>query len=286
MSSNTPVWLITASSSGFGRAVALEALKRGHEVIATARNPSSSKLDGLRSAGAEIIALDVTSPLQDLQRTIAGALSIHGRIDILVNAAGFILEGALEECTPEESLQQFNTNVFGTMNVSRAVLPYMRAQHSGVIANFGSVGSWRGSPGVGMYETSKWAVSGLTESMRPELEEFGIKVTVIEPGYFRTGFLNDSARVKARHMDEYKGSKVEVYRQGLAAKDNKQANDAAKGAERIVDVLTQSGRAAGRDIPLRLPLGTDAYGIIKAKCEETVKLMDEWKEIICGTEHD
>lgn len=163
-------------------------------------------MDAVKSAGAHVLALDVTSPLPDIQKTVVEAHKAYGRIDILVNAAGYILEGAIEKCTPEETFQQFNTNVFGTMNVARAVLPYMRAQYSGVVANFGSIGSWRGAPGAGLYETSKWAVSGLSESMKTVLEEFGIKTVVIEPGYFRSGFLNDGARVKARHMDEYRGT--------------------------------------------------------------------------------
>jgi NAD(P)-dependent dehydrogenase (short-subunit alcohol dehydrogenase family) len=241
----------------------------------------------VKSAGAHVLALDVTSPLPDIQKIIAEAHNVYGRIDILVNAAGYILEGAIEECTPEETFQQFNTNVFGTMNVARAVLPYMRAQHSGVIANFGSIGSWRGTPGAGLYETSKWAVSGLSESMRPELEEFGIKAVVIEPGHFRSGFLNYEARVQARHMDEYRGTEAEKHRRALARIDNTQPGDVAKGAERIVDVLTKSGSAEGRDdIPLRLPLGTDAYTIIKGKCESTIKLLDDWKEVICDLDHD
>jgi len=280
----TPVWLITAASSGFGKAIAESALKRGHKVIATAR--STSKLESLAAAGATTISLDVTWPLDQITQTIAEAQLVYGRIDILVNAAGYILEGAVEETSPEETFAQFNTNVFGTLNVTRAVLPYLRAQRSGVVANFGSLGSWRGGPAFALYAATKWSVSAISESLRPELEPFGITTTVIEPGYFRSGFLNAGARVKSeRTIKDYDETVTGDIRRMLDQADNNQPGDVAKGAEVIVDVLTGTGVAEGKEIPLRLVLGSDCQTAIRGKLADTEKLLDEWKEISDSTDY-
>lgn len=188
---------------------------------------------------------------------------------------------------PEESLAQFTTNVFGMMNVIRAVLPYMRAQGSGVIANFGSLGSWRGGPAFSNYAGTKWACSGISESLTTELKPFGIDVIVIEPGYFRTGFLNPGARVQsARTIDEYTNTVAGQVRKRLSETDKNQPGDVTKGAIAIVDVLTKSGKAQGKAIPVRMPLGTDVSIAIRKKCEETLALLDEWNELITGTDHD
>jgi NAD(P)-dependent dehydrogenase (short-subunit alcohol dehydrogenase family) len=279
-----PVWLISASSSGFGKFIALDALKRGHTVVATAR--STAKIEDLKEAGATTIALDVTDSLDNLKKIIAGVIEKHGRIDHLINAAGYILEGAVEEATPEETIQQFNTNLFGNLNVIRAVLPYMREQKSGVIALFGSLGSWRAGPAFALYSATKWACSGVAEGLRPELEPFGITTFVIEPGYFRTGFLNPGARVKTQALPEYEVTAVGETRKLLDKTDNNQPGDVRKGAKVIVDVMTKTGSAEGKEIPLRLVLGTDVDGVIRDKASSTVKLLDEWHDVIVSTDHD
>lgn len=178
--SSSKVWFITGCSSGFGKSIALRALSYGDKVIATARNPA--KLDDLKQAGVDTLAFDVTAPLPDLKSSAEKAFNLYGRIDYLINNAGYNATGGLEELTPEETQAQFNTNVFGLLNTTRAFLPYMRKARSGVIANFSSVGAWRGVSGVGLYCASKWCVSGLSETMTQELAEFGIKVVCIEPG--------------------------------------------------------------------------------------------------------
>ncbi|KAF2497487.1 NAD(P)-binding protein [Lophium mytilinum] len=284
ISSLTPVWFITGSTSGFGKNIAFEALSRGHKVIATARN--ASKLADLEAAGAGVMSLDVTASLEELRSKAAEAHSRYGRITHLINAAGYILEGAIEETTPEESQDTFNTNVFGTLNVVRAFLPYLRAQQSGVIASFGSVGSWRGGPAFGLYAATKWAVSGLTESLRTEVEAFGIQVTVIEPGYFRTNFLNPGARIKSGvQLAVYDESAVGQVRKVLDETNNNQPGDVKKGAQVIVDVLTQTGVAEGKGIPVRLVLGSDGEKFIRGKCEETEALLTEWKDVSHSTDY-
>ncbi len=193
----------------------------------------------------------------------------------------------LTASSPEEDQATFNTNVFGMLNVSRAVLPYLRAASGEkVIANFGSIGSWRGGPGYALYSATKWACSGISESMRPELEPFGIITTVIEPGYFRTNFLNANARVKsAMQMKEYDETAVGETRKMLDNANNNQPGDVEKGAKVIVDILTHSGVAEGRDIPVRVALGSDATPFIINKCKETEKLLNEWKEVTTTTDH-
>ncbi|EXJ86632.1 hypothetical protein A1O3_03585 [Capronia epimyces CBS 606.96] len=228
------------------------------------------------------MSLDVTSPLDELKKIAEEAHGIYGRIDYLINNAGFSQVGGLEELTPEETEFQFSTNVFGPLNVTRAILPYMRARRSGVVANFSSVGAWRGAARVGLYCASKWAVSGLSETLYYELADFDIKICTVEPGYFRSSFLNPgNKKDKKNVIPDYEGTAVRKAEAFLEAYDNKQPGDIKKGAKVILDVLTG---AAGREIPMRLVLGTDAYGAIKAKCENTIETLDEWKDLSVSTD--
>ncbi|KAK5938311.1 hypothetical protein PMZ80_009281 [Knufia obscura] len=279
MSQSSKVWFITGCSSGFGAALTHEILSRGDKVIATARN--ASKLSDLKLAGANILELDVTAPLDKIKSVAKQAHEIHGHIDYLINNAGYSLQGTFEELTPEETQGQFDTNVFGLINVTRAILPYFRAQRSGAIANLSSIGAWRAAPGMGMYMTSKWAVSGISETMRDELADFGIKVCCVEPGYFRSNFLNPGNRkTDESRIKEYDGTAARKMAEMMDAYDNHQPGDIKKGAKVMVDVLS------GDNVPLRLPLGSDCYAMMKEKCEETLKLLEEWKDVITSTDHD
>ncbi|KIW18482.1 hypothetical protein PV08_02770 [Exophiala spinifera] len=278
------VWFITGCSSGFGKALALEILGRGDKVLASARN--ATKLEALKDAGATVFGLDVTSPLGELKGLVEWANNQHGRIDYLVNNAGYCQVGGLEELTPEETEAQFTTNVFGPLNVTRAVLPYMRARRSGVIANFSSIGAWRGTPAVGVYEASKWAVSGITETLRLELAEFNIRVCSIEPGYFRSDLLASGHKnLHQRVIADYDGTAVRRTEERVERTNQNQPGDPAKGAKVIVDVLTGVA-GKGDDIPVRIALGADANRIIKGKCEETIALLDAWVAITSTTDFD
>ncbi|KAL7936573.1 hypothetical protein V8C35DRAFT_277992 [Trichoderma chlorosporum] len=286
-----PVWFITAASSGFGQAIALSALRRGHKVIATAR--STSRIQDLAAAGAHILAFDVTSPLSTIEELAKKVFAEHGRVDYLINAAGYILEGSIEEAAPEEVYASFNTNVFGTMNTIRAFLPYMRAQPladngvRGVVATFGSLGSWRGSAGSGVYAMTKWACSALAESLALELEPFQIKATVIEPGYFRTGFLNPGTRVSTKaRIDAYEDEKTPsgAMRRGIVNVDGNQLGDVNRGAEVCVDMLSGTGVASGKELPVRIVLGSDAEAVIRDKFAKTTRILDDWKEVLRSTD--
>lgn len=160
----------------------------------------------------------------------------------------------------------------------------MRKQKSGAIALFGSIGSWRGLPGCPIYAGVKWAISGLAESLRAEVAPFGIEVVSIEPGYFRTGFLNPGARMlTATQLKDYDDTTVGEVRKLFNERNNKQLGDVEKGCKVIFDVMTKKN---GKPVPIRLPLGTDGYTVIKTKCDETKQLLEEWKDIIVSTDHD
>ncbi|RMJ11499.1 hypothetical protein CDV36_008849 [Fusarium kuroshium] len=284
MASSFPVWLVTGAGTGFGKAIALSALKRGHHVVATARRPSV--LSDLVDAGAHAMVLDVTVPEDDIAAKVKEAHNIYGRLDYLVNSAAYVLEGTCEEASEKEVFDEFNTNVFGTIKLCRAVIPYFRAQSHGGIANFGSLGSWVGSPATGFYNATKWAVSGFTEALSVELKPFGIVVTSIEPGQFRTAFLNADKRKKsARRMEDvYANTGAEEYRALLDAADNNQPGDVNRGAEIVVDVLTRTGVAEGKEVPVRLVLGKDCLNVVRDKCESTLKLISEWEEVAVSTD--
>lgn len=162
----------------------------------------------------------------------------------------------------------------------------MRERKSGVVANMGSVGGWRGGAGASMYCSTKFAIAGITESLRAELEPLGIDAVVIEPGYFRTNFLSPGHRTPSTtHISDY-DTVMEPLRNVFDMYDQNQPGDPEKGAQVIVEILTKSGRVAGMTIPARVPLGSDAISIIDGKCQETLKILDEWKEISCSTDHD
>ncbi|KAF2836816.1 NAD(P)-binding protein [Patellaria atrata CBS 101060] len=282
--STSLVWFITGASSGLGKGIAQDALSRGHRVIAAARTPS--KAQDLKEAGAALITFDVTDELDTLKAAVQEAHKIYGRIDILINSAGYIFEGAIEEANPKETFDQFNTNVFGALNTTRAVLPYMRAQKSGTIALFGSVGSWRNGPAGALYCATKAAVSSLAEGLRPEVAPFGIDVTVIEPGYFRSGFLNPGARIQsAVRMEEYDQTAVGEVRAFLDQTNNNQPGDVEKGCKVMVDMLSRAGVWEGKEIPVRLVLGSDCQAGIRNKLQQTLELLDEQKEISFSTDY-
>jgi NAD(P)-dependent dehydrogenase (short-subunit alcohol dehydrogenase family) len=189
---------------------------------------------------------------------------------------------------PEEDLKHFNTNVFGMLNVSKAFLPYIRATTGHrTVCNFGSIGSWHGGAGYGLYSGTKWACSGISESMRAELAPLGIAVTVIEPGYFRTGFLNTGAQVKSeKRIKEYDETDVGAVRALLDEVNNNQPGDVVKGAKVIVDILTKSGASEGKEVPMRVALGADSSASIREKIRATLSLLEEWDPITTKTNHE
>lgn len=267
------VWFITGASRGFGLEIAKVALSRGDQVVATARNPQSI-LAALPDAGDQLLAveLDVHRPEQ-ITAAVEAAVAQFGRIDALVNNAGRGLVGAVEETSDAEARAAFDVNVFGLLDVTRAVLPHLRSQRSGLIVNLSSVGGFVAWPGWGVYCATKFAVEGLSEAMGHELAPLGIKVTAIEPGPFRTDFLDGSSlHVAETQIDDYTatGGSARTW-----ATDNNQTQDGdpRKAAEIIVDL------AARDELPARIQLGANAITDVAQKVELTTRDQQQWREI-------
>ncbi|KAH6649227.1 hypothetical protein F5144DRAFT_479358 [Chaetomium tenue] len=284
MATHKRVWLITGTSSGLGHEIARAALAHGDIVVATARDPG--KLADLAAAGAITEQLDVTAPDTTLSATITRIVQRTGTIDILVNNAGYILAGAVEEASRDEAQDQFATNVFGQLNVSRAVLPHMRRQRSGVIANLGSMTGWQGGPAVGLYCASKACAGILSEALRAEVAHLGITVTAVEPGAFRTDFLAQGHKVRAAtHISELDQGTSGTH-DVLAAYNQRQPGDPVKAARLIVEGLTGTGRCEGREPPARWVIGSDAHQFVTAALDQQRKVMDEWKDLTTATDCD
>jgi NAD(P)-dependent dehydrogenase (short-subunit alcohol dehydrogenase family) len=281
------VWLITGCTSGLGREIALAALERGDVVVATARDPS--KLSDLASRGALTERIDVTDTDENLAAAVKRITSRTpgGRIDILVNNAGYILAGGVEEASRSEAQALFDTNVFGQLNMIRAVLPVMRAARSGAVANLGSIGGWRGTPGAGLYCATKACATLLAESLRAEVAHLGIKVTSVEPGYTRTNFLVPGHQVRSqRRIDDLSSGAVMQTLEAFDAYSLNQPGDPVKASKLIVDALTASGSCEGRELPPRLLVGKDAYGIIRGVIETHQENMKLWEDLATATDCD
>ncbi|KAF8647535.1 hypothetical protein AX16_006642 [Volvariella volvacea WC 439] len=278
------VWVITGTSTGLGRELTLAALKRGDKVIATGRARSLDRLDELKAQGADVLELDVTSPLETLQETAKKAVAIHGRVDVVVNNAGYILVGAIEENTPEETLDQFSTNVFGALNVTRAFLPYMREQRSGTVVFFGSLGGWRSAPNAGLYSTSKFAIRGINQTLHDEISPLGLRSLCVDFGYFRTAFLTPGHRAPRKPRIEDYRSMTEERDAALEAYNGNQPGDPEKGVEAILDLVHGTGLAAGREWPVSIALGTDSYGVVKTESEKVLKRIEAWKDVSFSTD--
>ncbi|GKU20495.1 oxidoreductase yusz [Fusarium langsethiae] len=288
---SSPVWFISAASSGFGHDIALHALNLGHTVIATARN--TSRVQDLAKAGAHTLAFDVTSPISDLEAIARDVYAKYGRVDYLINAAGYILDGAAEEVSQQELYNSFNTNVFGIFNTIKAFLPGMREQsigengRRGTVVTFGSIASWSGGATYSVYSMVKACVSSLAESLREELEPFNILASVVEPGYFRTSFLNPGVKVVTQNrMDVYNDESTPTgkTRKALEMTDNNQPGDVKKGTKVIVEILTGTGVGKGKEVPVRIALGSDADAFVREKISKTLDILDDWKSVTLSTD--
>lgn len=272
------VWFITGASRGFGALMTKEALAAGDAVVATARNPKSVTDKFGEHPNLIAVALDVTNEGQ-AKEAAAKAVERFGRIDVLANNAGYGLLGAVEEATAEEVERLYATNVFGLLKVTRAVLPYMRRQRSGHILNFSSIGGYFGYPGWGVYGSTKFAVEGLSESLAAELEPFGIKVTIVEPGFFRTDFLADnSLAVSPAAIPDYIGTPAGNMRDFAADANHAQPGDPARLAAGIITL------ANAANPPLRMPFGSDTVAKIEEQNASVAKELAEWRELAVSTD--
>ena len=276
---NTKVWFITGASRGFGLEVARAALARGDRVVAAARKPEAVETALGRHDNLLSVALDITVEAQAVVAAEA-AIARFGRIDVLVNNAGYGLLGAVEETSAREVENQFDTNVFGLLNVTRAVLPHMRRAGRGHVINISSIGGYAAYPGWGVYGATKFAVEGLTEALAHELAPLGIHATVVEPGFFRTDFLDQGSLVKtAVEYADYAGT-VGAMRALMASANHRQPGDPKKFATALL-MLADSAEP-----PVRLPLGTDTVAKIAEKNRFVERELAQWKAVAVSTDHD
>ncbi len=277
MSEKNKVWFITGSSTGFGRLLAEEALERGHKVVATARNTDDVKdLEEKYPERALAITLDVTKA-EDVKTSVEKAVEKFGTIDILVNNAGYGLGGGIEEPSMEQIEKQYDTNIYGVIRMMREVLPLMREQKSGLIMNLSSVVGITSFPSVGYYSSTKFAVESLSEALSKEVEHLGIKVTIVEPGGFRTDFAGRSFSQPANRIEDYVTSeRIDSFDEY----DKKQPGDPLKAVKVMADV------AEMEEPPLRLPLGEDAVQNMEEKLNSVLKNIDEWRETAISTKVD
>jgi NAD(P)-dependent dehydrogenase (short-subunit alcohol dehydrogenase family) len=270
-------WFITGASRGFGARIAQLALERGDNVVATGRSAGSvgENLGERRNLFAA--ALDVTSEEQ-AREAARQAVERFGTIDVLLNNAGFGLVGAVEEATGEEVERLYRTNVFGLLTVTRAVLPQMRAQRSGRILNISSIGGYRAGAGFGVYCSTKFAVEGLSEALHAELEPLGIHVTVIEPGYFRTDFLDPSSLSSSGNRIRDYDATAGAVRERASSLNHNQRGDPEKFARQVV---------AFADVaqpPVRMPFGSDTVAAIEAKHLGDADIIRQWREVSVSTD--
>jgi NAD(P)-dependent dehydrogenase (short-subunit alcohol dehydrogenase family) len=271
------VWLITGSSSGFGRAITDAVLARGERVVATARR-TDELADLAGEDRAHAVTLDVTDAEQRAA-AIAEARDRFGRIDVLVNNAGRTQVGAVEETTDDELRFLFELHFFAPAALTRAVLPVMREQGGGAIVQMSSVGGQVTAPGFSAYCATKFALEGLTETLRDEVAPFGIHTLIVEPGAFRTGLFRSNAAYFSDEMPEYADT-VGPTREYVRDNHLAQPGDPAKAAEAIINALDADPP------PLRLVLGADAIGNIEERLERVKGEMDAWREVGVATAID
>ncbi|PVM86291.1 short-chain dehydrogenase/reductase [Caulobacter radicis] len=279
MTSPAPrTWFVTGASRGLGADIVRAVLAAGDRVVATARNRQSlvetlgPDADNLLS-----LALDVTRPDQ-VQAAVDAALARFGRLDVLVNNAGYGHLSVFEESTAADAQAQYDTNVFGLMHVTRAVLPAMRAQRSGRIFNVSSVGGIVGGESGTLYCASKFAVEGFSESLAGEVRRFGIHVTVVEPGFFRTDFLEPTSVRHASHaIDDYAQVAADL-KAFYDARSRNQAGDPLRLGQALV-TLANAERP-----PVRWCAGTDALAMVQAKIDSLQGELDAWRDLSASTD--
>ncbi|WP_330114479.1 oxidoreductase [Pseudomonas sp. JS3066] len=270
-------WFITGASRGLGALIAAKALEVGDAVIATARKPEDVIARLGEHPNLLAVRLDVTRE-SEAHEAVAEGIKRFGRIDILLNNAGYGILGAVEETSAAEVERIYATNVFGLLKVTRAVLPHMRRQRSGHVVNISSLGGYQAYYGWGVYGSTKFAVEGLSEALHQELAPLGVNVTVVEPGFFRTDFLDDQSLVKtALELPDYDET-VGAMRRFAEGANHAQPGDPSKFAGAMLELVNAANP------PQRLALGSDAVARIAAKHSLVDGEVAEWKALSMSTD--
>lgn len=270
-------WLITGASRGLGRALAEAVLESGDRLLATAREPASLQpLQQQYGAAVLTAPLDVTDPAA-AQAAIQSAVDHFGGVDVLVNNAGYGDIGSVEDTSLEDFRRQIEANLFGTIIVTKAAIPVMREQRRGHIIQFSSVGGRVGAPGRAAYSAAKWAIEGFSEVLAQEMALIGVKVTIVEPGGFRTDFAGASTSLNPGRP-EY-DAVVGAAARRQAEYNGRQPGDPRKAAQAILRIVAE------REPPLRLPLGEDALAAIAAADRGRLAMLEAWRDLSASTDY-
>ena len=279
MTEQKRVWFITGISSGLGKCLAEEVVKAGDKVVGTLRKAEQVEYFNLLYPGQAIaVQMDVTKPGQ-VQEAVDKAVETFGRIDVVVNNAGYALMGTVEEASLSEARDLFKTNLFGVMNVLQCVLPLLRKQKSGHIIQISSISGFKATPGLGLYNASKFALEGLSEALAGEVAPFNIKVTLVEPGPFRTAFAGSSLKTAEKKIDAYDSTPVGEFMKHFTDRDGKQDGDPVKAAKLMIELVNSPNP------PLRLPMGQFAYDGFHKKIENIQKDLETWKDKLLKTSY-
>ena len=273
-------WLITGASRGLGAEIARTALRGGDDVVVAVRNPDRVPEDLKAAGNVLVVALDVTDAAA-IPAAVRAATDRFGGIDVLVNNAGRGLLGALEEITDAEARSLFDLNVFGLINMTRAVLPVMRRQGHGKLVHIGSRSGFEGEPGVSLYSASKFAVAGISEALSAEMAPFGVQSMVVEPGVLRTDFLDTSSlSVAAERIADYDGTPAHVTLDWVDDANHTQLGDPVKSAALIYE-------ATGQDsLPTHLYVGPDTLDRLQVKLDRIEQDLAPWRDKSAATAHD
>lgn len=276
MNSQAKVWFITGSNSGFGLSLTKAVLDKGDRAIATSRHPE--ELDSLVEQypdNVKVVELDVTKS-DEIANAVKAGIQAFGRVDVLVNNAGFGTLGAVEEITEDKVRYQFEVNYFGTLNLTKAFLPHFRQRGSGHILNISSVGGFTSFAGTGIYCSTKFAVEGFSEALAQEIAPLGIKLTIVEPGAFRTDFAGDSLATPENLIDDYEET-AHKFLKMQQENSGEQPGDPDKAALAMIKVVESENP------PLRLVLGADALEGVRKKLSSVSQELDTWEEVTLNT---
>lgn len=276
--SNKKVWFITGASKGLGLSLVKQLLNAGYKVAATSRK-IADLTNAVNTTSEDFLPLSVDLKSENsVAEAITQTIATFGKIDVVINNAGYGLTGGLEELSDEEARANFDVNVFGSLNVIRQALPHLRRQQSGHIFNISSIGGFTGMfPGFGIYCATKFAVQGFTESLSAEVKAFGINATVVSPGYFRTNFLEaDSMNIPKEPIAAYQNVRdvIEAHQNSI---NGNQPGNPEKGAAAIITI------AEAKNPPLHLFLGQDAYDMAYKKMGSVTQDLETWRELSTST---
>jgi len=272
------VWFVTGASKGLGLCLVKKLLANGYKVVATTRN-TQSLIDEIGEVSETFLPLEVSlTDNNNVKTTIEKSIAHFGKIDVVVNNAGYGQIGTLEELSDEETRKNFDINVFGALNVIRNVMPHLRQQKSGNIFNVASVGGFLGNfAGWGVYCSTKFAMAGFTEALAEEAKEFGIKASVVYPGYFRTDFLKQgSLSLPKNPIQDYEAARKSE-KMHIDSINGNQPNDPEKAADVLIAISKEENP------PVHLLLGKDAYDLLQTKTDIITKDAEQWKEYSLST---